>query len=48
MKNNALNFEVYEIEGGKGVLAFFQGKSSLERRIYARNLKKIVDFCFNL
>ena len=44
MKNNALNISnVNEIEGDKGFLAFFQGKSSEKRRIYAGNLKKIVD-----
>ena len=39
---------VYEIEGDKGSLAFFQGKSSSKRHIYAGNLKKPVDLCFIL
>ena len=39
---------VYEIEGGKGFLAFFHDKSSLKCRIYAGISKKRVDLCFIL
>ena len=39
---------VYEIEGNKGFLAVFQGKSSLKWRIYAEIPTKLLDLCFIL
>jgi len=35
-------------KGDKGILAFFQCKSSLKRRIYAGNLKKLFDLCYEM
>ena len=36
---------IYKIEGNKGFLAVFQGKSSLKWRIYAGTPKKTFEFC---